>query len=223
MILAAGRGERMRPLSDRAPKPLLALAGKPLIVWHVENLVRAGFCDLVINVSHLAGKIEAALGDGGRFGARIVYSREAQALEAAGGIAQALPLLGEAPFAVVNGDIYTDYDFARLAVRGTGLARNENHAHLVLVDNPAHHPQGDFALDAGMVAADGARRLTFSGVAVYQPALFQRVPRGAKAQLAPLLRQAIAERRVSGEHHAGLWFDVGTPERLRELQQRLER
>ena len=215
MILAAGRGERMRPLTDATPKPLLAAGGKPLIVWTIERLSRAGFREVVINVSHLGESIESALGRGERWGIAIRYSREAEALETAGGIAAALPLLGEAPFMVVNGDIYTEYDFARLA--RVPAARGASAAHLVLIDNPPHHPAGDFALAAERVSAAAGPRYTFSGIGVYTPRLFDVVPPGGKYQLATLLRPHIAEGNVSGEHYAGRWIDVGTPERLRVL------
>jgi N-acetyl-alpha-D-muramate 1-phosphate uridylyltransferase len=219
MILAAGRGERMRPLTDRVPKPLLSAAGRPLIVHLIERLARAGYTDLVVNVSHLAGLIESELGDGTRHGVSIVYSREAQALETGGGIAYALPLLGSAPFAVVNSDIYSDFDFKRLASVAAGLERERTGAHLVLVDNPPHHPAGDFSLEGKRILADGpGPRLTFSGIGVYTPALFAGVEPGSKRQLAALLRPAIAEGRVSGEHHRGLWIDVGTPQRLADVE-----
>ncbi|HMM55604.1 MAG TPA: nucleotidyltransferase family protein [Candidatus Desulfobacillus sp.] len=221
MILAAGRGERMRPLSDTTPKPLLAAGGKPLIVRHVEALARAGIVDLVINHAHLGHLIVQALGDGARFGARIRYSPEAEALESAGGIAQALPLLGAAPFAVINGDIACDYDFARLPPLAAALERNGQLAHLVLVPNPPHHPQGDFFLREGWLAAAGGARLTFAGIGVYAPALFAGIARGARAALAPLLRAAIDAGAVGGELHEGLWLDVGTPGRLAELERRL--
>jgi MurNAc alpha-1-phosphate uridylyltransferase len=214
MLLAAGRGERMRPLTDLTPKPLLQVGGKPLIVWHIERLVGAGITDIVINHAHLGKQIEQALGDGSRFGATIRYSDEGTALETAGGIAFALQLLGEQPFAVVNGDIWCNYDFARLP----GLAANmqQDNAHLVLVDNPPQHPNGDFGLHDGRVT-DSGPKLTFSGIGLYRPELFMHIPRGSKAPLAPLLREQIAAGKVSGEHHAGLWFDVGTPQRLAEL------
>jgi MurNAc alpha-1-phosphate uridylyltransferase len=220
MLLAAGRGERMRPLTDRTPKPLLEVAGKPLIVWHIEKLVKAGISDLVINHAHLGSQIEQALGDGSRFGARIQYSPEAHALETAGGIANALPLLGDAPFAVINGDIFCDYDFAGLHQRAAALKSGGDAAHLVLVDNPPQHPGGDFALHGGRVT-DGGPRLTFSGIGIYWPALFAGIPRGRIAPLAPLLRAQIAVGKVSGEHHTGLWVDVGTPQRLAELDRQV--
>lgn len=229
MILAAGRGERMRPLTDHTPKPLLQAGGKPLIVWHIERLVRAGITDLVINHAHLGALIEQALGDGRQFGATIRYSDEGTALETAGGIAFALPLLGNEPFAVVNGDIYCDYDFAQLPALAAQMQNNQDNAHLVLVDNPAHHPQGDFLLrDARILPTNeqsltpnDSLQLTFSGIGLYRPSLFARIPRGSKAPLAPLLREQIALGKISGEHHRGAWVDVGTPQRLTELDQQL--
>jgi len=221
MILAAGRGERMRPLTDATPKPLLEAGGQPLIVRHIEALVRAGLRDIVINHAHLGRRIEAALGDGERFGARIRYSPEGEALETAGGIAHALPLLGDAPFAVINGDIACDYDYARLAPLAGDLRARGLLAHLVLVPNPPHHERGDFALQGGRVTAEGARKFTFSGIGLYDPALFAGIARGAKAKLAPLLRVAMDAGRVGGERHNGLWLDIGTPERLAELDRRL--
>lgn len=217
MILAAGRGERMRPLTDRVPKPLLEVAGRPLIVHLIERLARAGFLELVVNVSHLAAAVERALGDGARHDVRIAYSHEEQALETGGGIARALPLLGGEPFIAVNSDIYCDYDFARLAALAPQLAGGGLAAHLVLVDNPPHHPEGDFRLEGGRVEADGAPRLTFSGIGAYAPALFAGLAPGAKCPLAALLRPEMARGRVGGEHHRGLWLDIGTPQRLAEL------
>lgn len=216
MLLAAGRGERMRPLTDTVPKALLSVGGKPLIVWHLERLRRAGFSEIVVNLAHLGDQIEAALGDGREFGAGIVYSREGEALETAGGIAFALPLLGSEPFLVVNADIYCEFDFSGLP--GSGAM-----AHLVLVDNPPHHPRGDFALTRNKVASAGSPMLTFSGIGVYRPELFSGIERGTRAQLAPLLRHAMNEDRVSGEHYSGVWFDVGTPERLRQIDTSLPR
>jgi MurNAc alpha-1-phosphate uridylyltransferase len=220
MILAAGRGERMRPLTDHTPKPLLQAGGKPLIVWHIERLVRAGITDLVINHAHLGVQSEHALGDGGQFGAQIRYSSEGAALETAGGIAFARHLLGSEPFAVVNGDVYCDYDFGRLPALAAQMQRNHDHAHLVLVDNPAHHPNGDFGLHA-MRVTDTAPKWTFSGIGLYCPELFAQIPRGTKAPLAPLLREQIALGKVSGERHRGVWVDVGTPQRLEELDRQL--
>ena len=220
MILAAGRGERMRPLTDARPKALLPAGGKPLIVWHVEKLAAAGFSEIVINHAHLGALIETALGDGDRFGVDIVYSPETAALETAGGIAHALPLLGAAPFAVVNADVYSDYDYVRLVDAIARLAHGDALAHLVLVGNPAHNDAGDFALHAGRVALDGAR-YTFSGIAAYRPAMFDTIVRGTKAKLAPLLRKHIAAQRVSGELYAGRWRDIGTPARLALLEREL--
>ena len=215
MILAAGRGERMRPLSDAVPKPLLEAGGKPLIVHLIEGLVRAGLSDLVINHSHLGEQIEKYLADGGRYGARIAYSHEAGGgLETGGGIFKALSLINTDPFVVINGDIWTDFPFDRLPTRLKGLA------HLVLVDNPPQHSQGDFALQDGQVRVEGAPRLTFSGIGVYARGLFADCQPG-KFPLAPLLRAAMAHAQVSGEHYTGQWRDVGTPQRLNELDQEL--
>jgi MurNAc alpha-1-phosphate uridylyltransferase len=221
MILAAGRGERMRPLSDRIPKPLLQAGGRPLVVGLIESLARAGIVELVVNISHLGSQIEQELGDGARQRVRIAYSREQEPLETGGGIAYALPLLGTEPFVAVNSDIHCDFDFARLPAAAAAIRSGAVSAHLVLVDNPPHHPAGDFSLGGGRVAADGARKLTFSGIGVYAPALFAQVPPGTKRQLAALLRPAMAQGRVSGEHHRGLWMDIGTPERLAVLDRLL--
>ena len=220
MLLAAGRGERMRPLTDHMPKPMLQAGGKPLIVWHIERLAAAGLQQLVINHAHLGAQIEAALGDGSRFGVHIRYSPENPALETAGGIAQALPLLGKEPFAVINADIYCEYEFNRLAQHAQALKTSNDSAHLVLVDNPEQHPDGDFGLNVKRVT-NTLPQLTFSGIGVYQPALFGAIIRGAKAQLAPLLRAQIALGRVSGEHFQGSWVDVGTPQRLQQLDNNL--
>jgi len=213
MILAAGRGERMRPLTDRTPKPLLLAAGKPLIQHTIEQLVAAGFNDIVINHAHLGAQIEDRLGNGNRLGANISYSSEGeQALETAGGIINALHLLGDEAFLVVNGDIATDFPFATLKDRPVDLA------HLILVDNPAHHPEGDFGLDkTGLVVANVAEQFTFSGIGLYRPELFKNIPAGP-SKLGPLLRQAIASGRVSGQKMDGFWMDIGTPERLQELE-----
>ncbi|MDO9282310.1 MAG: nucleotidyltransferase family protein [Methylotenera sp.] len=220
MILAAGRGERMRPLTDHTPKPLLKVGGKPLIVWHLERLALAGFKDVVINHAHLGEQIEAALGDGSQWGLHIQYSPEKIALETAGGIANALPLLGSEPFLVVNGDTFTEVNFANIKLTPNNLA------HLVLVDNPPQHSQGDFVYDNGVLKNDDTEnmansKLTFSGVGVYHPSLFVSVQRGDPAKLAPLLRQAIAENRASAEHFQGVWHDIGTPERLATLDKHL--
>jgi MurNAc alpha-1-phosphate uridylyltransferase len=214
MILAAGRGERMRPLTDHIPKPLLRVGGKPLIVLHLERLASAGIGDIVINHAHLGEQIEATLGDGGRWGVRIRYSPERKALETGGGIFRALPLLGSDPFLVVNGDIWTELDFSRLRIETDRLA------HLVLVSNPPHHPGGDFALSNGRVLAEGEPRYTFSGIGVYHPDLFRDQEPGA-FPLAPLLRQAMGRGLVSGELYGGRWSDVGTPDRLQALDRML--
>jgi len=220
MILAAGRGERMRPLTDNCPKPLLEAGGKPLIVWHLERLRAAGFEELVINHAHLGWMIEEALGDGSGFGVSIRYSAEAQPLETAGGIRKALPLLGGAPFLVVNGDIFCDADFSSL--RDTPLDRTRGDlAHLLLVANPEHNLEGDFALVDGRVKAEGPQKLTFSGIGIYDPALFEALPSGQAAKLAPLLREAMAKDRVSGALHQGQWLDIGTPQRLAALDKAL--
>lgn len=211
MILAAGKGERMRPLTLHTPKPLIPVAGQPLIEYHLRALAAAGFSDVVINHAWLGPQIEAHLGDGRRFGVSIAYSPEGEPLETGGGIFKALPLLGSEPFVLVNGDIWTDYDFARLRTPFNGLA------HLVLVDNPGHHGAGDFSLVDGQVGNDGPAKLTFSGLSVLDPALFKDSQAGA-FKLAPLLRQAISEARVTGEHYTGAWVDVGTPERLAEAE-----
>jgi MurNAc alpha-1-phosphate uridylyltransferase len=227
MILAAGRGERMRPLTDHTPKPLLVAGGKPLIVWHIERLRAAGFSHIVINHAHLGQLIESALGNGAELGVSIDYSREASALETAGGIATALPLIESDVFTVVNGDIYCEYDFNRLAEPLARLAAGHDQAHLVLVDNPPHHPQGDFVLDGGRVTnaevplTPHPARFTFSGIGVYHRTLFAHTPAGEKAPLAPLLRLAIDAGRVSGERYAGRWEDVGTPARLNALDEEL--
>ncbi|MDH3386925.1 MAG: nucleotidyltransferase family protein [Gammaproteobacteria bacterium] len=205
MILAAGRGERMRPLTDAVPKPLLEVRGKPLIVYHLEALGAAGFTDIVVNLSWLGERIRGLLSDGRGFGLKIEYSEEAEALETAGGIVQALPLLGER-FVVVNADIFTDYDFG-------GLRQIDSRAHLVLVDNPGHNPEGDFTLDQSVVANNGSPRYTFSGIAQYQREFFDGLAAGKRA-LAPLLRAAADDHRVTGEVFHGGWVDIGTPERL---------
>jgi len=218
MLLAAGRGERMRPLTDATPKPLLLVAGKPIIVHTLDKLRKAGFNDIVINLAHLGKQIVSHLGDGLQFGVNISYSNEGEeGLETAGGIVNALPLLGEQPFIVVNGDIATDFPFASLRNQTIDLA------HLVLVDNPEHHRQGDFGLDDRMnVVDDSPIKFTFSGIGVYHPNLFDKVPPG-KSKLAPLLRQAINTQRVSGEKYNGFWMDIGTPQRLQELDHYYQR
>lgn len=217
MILAAGRGERMRPLSDALPKSLLRAGGKPLIVWLIERLAAAGVRELVVNHAHKGELLEHELGEGTALGVHIRYSPEAPALETAGGIAKALPLLGEGPFIAVNADVFSDYDFSRLA----HFADELRLAHLVLVPNPDHHRAGDFGLEGSRVTDDARQRLTFSGIGLYRPELFAPLAPGVPAKLAPLLRQAIAHRAVTGELHRGQWRDIGTPERLAELEREL--
>jgi MurNAc alpha-1-phosphate uridylyltransferase len=216
MILAAGRGERMRPLTDHMPKPLLPVAGRPLIVHHLERLRAAGIVEVVINMGHLGAQLPAALGNGRAWGLNIIWSPEPpEALETGGGIFQALPLLGTEPFVVVNGDIWTDYPFTQLPDAPIGLA------HLVLVDNPPHHAGGDFALlEDGQVMEQASPRLTFSGISVLRPALFKDCQPG-RFPLGPLLRKAMAIGQVSGEHYRGGWRDIGSPERLAELNEAL--
>jgi len=211
MILAAGLGERMRPLTDTTPKPLLEIGDKPLIVRLLQQLVTAGYSDFVINHAHLGQQIVDYLGDGSAYSASIQYSPETcGGLETGGGIVQALPLLGVAAFVVVNGDIWTDYPFAQLPETLSSLA------HLVLVDNPKHHPEGDFSLQGGNVRVTGTDQLTYSGIGVYHPNFFDGCGPG-KFPLAPLLRNAIEQNGVTGEYYAGRWEDVGTPEQLRAL------
>jgi MurNAc alpha-1-phosphate uridylyltransferase len=247
MLLAAGRGERMRPLTDATPKPLLEAGGKPLIVWQLERLAAAGVADVVVNLSWLGESIAQALGDGSRYGVRIAWSREPwPALETGGGIFQALPLLGSDPFLLVNGDVFTDFDLRALRLKQGDLAQ------LVLVENPPQHPRGDFWLAAGGRVVEGAvpsdaveagaggegvaaavagaaaaattaaaaQRLTYSGLAVLHPALFEGCAPG-RFPLAPLLSKALAAGRLGGQKHAGRWFDVGTPERLAQLDAEL--
>ncbi|WP_434986510.1 N-acetylmuramate alpha-1-phosphate uridylyltransferase MurU [Vreelandella zhaodongensis] len=211
MILAAGLGKRMRPLTDHCPKPLLPVAGKPLIVHHLERLKRAGINEIVINVSYRAEQIMKALGDGSRFHLRIHWSQETTPLETGGGIQKALPLLGDAPFLLINGDVWCDH------IPSETRLQHDDLAHLVLVDNPPHHLAGDFTLTHGRAGLEGSSRMTFAGISILRPELVAREPMGAFA-LAPLLKHAIANHRVSGEHFSGHWVDVGTPERLNELE-----
>lgn len=225
LIFAAGKGERMRPLTETTPKPLLEVGGKRLIEWHLEKLAGIGVRRVVINTSWLADCFEPALGDGRRWGLDLVYSYEgAEPLETGGGMAKALEQMDGAPFLAVNGDVFCDVDFTRLPTSPEGLA------HLVMVDNPEHNPKGDFALQAdGRLASEGESRLTFSGIGVYRPALLldcrhdwqQPGIAHPRFKLAPILRAAMYAGKISGEHHHGLWTDVGTPERLAELDQRL--
>lgn len=214
MILAAGRGERLRPLTDGIPKAMVQAGGKPLIAWHLERLAAAGYREAVINVSHLAERIVEGLGDGARFGLHIAYSREAEPLETAGGIARARALLGEAPFLLVNADVYCEVDFAALG----RVALGGRLAHLLLVPNPRHRHSGDFSLEAGRVGNAGAERYTYAGIALMAPSLVDGVKAGEKAPLAPLLRAAAERQRVGGELYRGVWQDVGTRERLDELE-----
>ena len=211
MILAAGRGERLRPLTDTIPKPLIEVAGKPLIQYHIDRLRDAGMTDIIINTAWLADSIHDMLGDGGRFGVSISYSDEGTALETAGGIIRALPQLGDGPFLVINGDIWCDYDFTSLPVIAA-----DKLAHLVLVDNPQHNPAGDFAIEHGLIRNQAASMLTFSGIGIYRKALFEGRPQGP-LPLAPILREMADQGLVSGEHYAGRWTDVGTIERLEQL------
>jgi MurNAc alpha-1-phosphate uridylyltransferase len=217
MILAAGRGERLRPLTDAIPKAMVRAGGKPLIAWHLERLAAGGCREAVINVSHLGERIVEAIGEGARYGMRIAYSREPEPLETAGGIAQARALLGAAPFLLVNADVYCEVDFARLLAfpLGTRLA------HLVLVPNPAHRAGGDFSLADGMVGNAGGPRYTYAGIAVMSPEIVGAVRAGEKAPLAPLLRSAAERRLLGGELYRGTWQDVGTRERLAELEAHL--
>jgi len=212
MILAAGRGERMRPLTDTLPKPLLKVQGKALIVWHIEKLVKSGFKEIIINIAHLGYKIPEYLGDGSKYGAKIYYSDEQKsgALESAGGIKKALPLLGDTPFLVVNGDVFCDYEF------DTSFDLKGKKAHLILVPNPEHNKKGDFSLKDNLLLNEAPEMYTFSGIGYYDPALFESVTL-QKSALAPLLRMHIEQSEVSGEVFKKLWHDIGTPERLKEI------
>lgn len=215
MILAAGRGERMRPLTDTVPKPLLEVAGKCLIEYHLQHLVSAGFTEVVINLAWLGEKIESYLGAGEQYGLRIRYSREEEALETGGGIFKALPLLGDEPFLVINGDIWTDYPLQPLY-----NFQLQDKAHLVLVNNPVHHSEGDFAIKDQRLCDDGSERYTFSGIAIYSPEFFLGDRKG-KFPLAPMFREYMARNEISAEYYAGEWVDVGTPQRLKELEQKI--
>jgi N-acetyl-alpha-D-muramate 1-phosphate uridylyltransferase len=214
MILAAGRGERMRPLTDHTPKPLLEAGGKTLIEHHLAGLKRAGFRDIVINLAWLGQRIRERLGDGGNYGLNIQYSEEGEALETAGGILHALPMLGQDPFLIVNGDIWTDYPFRNLSIGEDALAR------LVMIDNPPHHPRGDFALQKNSLQLKGAPMLTYAGIGIYRPELFTPYAPG-KRGLREVLNPAIAQNKIEGEHYRGRWFDIGTPERLQSLRREL--
>jgi N-acetyl-alpha-D-muramate 1-phosphate uridylyltransferase len=228
ILFAAGRGERMRPLTDQTPKPLLVAGGKPLIVWHIEKLVAAGVRKIIINTAHLGNKIVEQISDGKQFGADIQYSREelssvGTALETAGGIRYALHLIGEVPFIAVSADVFTDFDYIALVARAKKLKPGQ--AHTVLVPNAAHHPLGDFSFSptTGLVndKTDEIPSYTFSGIAAYHPSLFSQLPNPSVSKLAPLLRQAMLNNKVSGELFAGLWLDIGTPSRLEELNSQL--
>ena len=215
MVLAAGRGERMRPLTDHTPKPLLVAGGKPLIAWHLEALGRAGVHEVIVNLSWLAPQLRAALGDGRQFGVQIQYSEEGSPpLETGGGIFHALPLLGPAPFLVVNGDTFTDIDVSALQLSAAADAR------LVMVSNPPQHPQGDFVLEGERLVVGAGPTLTYSGTGIFSPTLFAGCTAG-RFPLLPLLKRAIAAGRLQGQHHTGLWLDIGTPERLTALRVQL--
>ncbi|HEY1439035.1 MAG TPA: nucleotidyltransferase family protein [Casimicrobiaceae bacterium] len=226
MILAAGRGERMRPLSDELPKPLLMAGGKPLVVWQIERLVSAGFGEIVINVAHLGGIVETTLGDGRKFGASIRYSREIEPLEVAGGIATALPMLGDGIVLVVSGDIHTEFDYASLSARAGAMAATDQapHLHMVMVPNPAYHPGGDFVLNRDRLTlngSNGAQRTTFGNIALYRTSLFRQLPSGKKLKMLPLYRDWIARGWASGELFIGRWANVGTTAELSRLDSQL--
>jgi len=232
MILAAGRGERMRPLTDECPKPLLTVRGRPLIVWHILNLVRAGITEIVINHAHLGHMIEDALGDGSRFGASISYSAETVALETAGGIANARHLLGDEPFILVSADIYCPhFDFAKVKdvledkdVWGKPLAANERDvAWLYLVKNPPHHPEGDFAMNIFTLSNEGEPRYTYSGIGIFRPEMFDAITAGETVRLSTILREYVTRKQVGGEVVRDEWFDVGTIDRLEQLNTPLKR
>lgn len=221
MILAAGLGNRMRPLTLHTPKPLLEVGGKPLIVWHIEKLQKIGVTEIVINTAWLGEKLATALGDGVQFGVNILWSHEGEGLETAGGIINALPLLGDEPFILVNGDVWTTMDFAPLL----NVALENKHAHLVLVENPPQHLKGDFILADGLASTFEQEQLgealTYSGIAVFHPQMFIGLENG-KRPLAPLLKQAMQQQQVSAEKMQGIWVDVGTPERLQQLDQQIQ-
>jgi len=226
MILAAGRGERMRPLSDELPKPLLMAGGKPLVVRQIERLVSAGFGEIVINVAHLGGIIETTLGDGRKFGASIRYSREVEPLEVAGGIATALPMLGDGVVLVVSSDIHTEYEYASLSARAGAMAATDKppHLHMVMVPNPAYHPGGDFVLNRDRLTLNGSNgvaRTTFGNIALYRTSLFQQLPRGKKLRILPFYRDWIARGWASGELFSGRWANVGTAAELASLDSEL--
>ncbi len=228
MLLAAGRGERMRPLTDSTPKPLLEAGGRPLIVHHLQRLRAAGFDSVVVNHAWLGERIEQALGDGGAFGVRIRYSAEGTALETAGGIARALPLLArtgdDAPFLCISADVFCDFDFGRARTIALQMAASGDNCWCVMVDNPAHHSAGDFTLDGGrllMATATTTARFTYGGIGLFRPSLFQAISPGTRMALRPILDREVAAGRAAGEHHAGLWFDIGTAKRLADLNRML--
>lgn len=224
MILAAGRGERMRPLSDATPKPLLCAAGKPLIAWQIDALARAGFRDIVINVAHRADRMIEALGSGDAFGVRIAWSREAEPLETAGGVATAIPLLAPGPALIVSADIHTSFDYATLHARITAVRNGAPHAprvHLVMVPNPPYHAEGDFFLAGDRIVQDGSQRLTFGNIGIYDTALFRELPRGVKLKMLPLYHEWIRLGIVSGERYDGRWANIGTPGDLAALDRAL--
>ncbi len=225
MILAAGRGDRMRPLSDTMPKPLLEVGGKPLIGWQLERLVAAGFTDVVVNIAHRGEAIAAALGDGSRFGATISYSQEPEPLEVGGGIATALPLLDDGIALIVSGDVYAEYDYGALHARATAMSATSAppHLHMVMVPNPGYHTDGDFSLADGRLALDGAARLTFGNIALYRTSLFRQLPRGEKLKILPLFRDWIGRGWASGELYTGIWANIGTPDELARLDRQLHR
>jgi MurNAc alpha-1-phosphate uridylyltransferase len=223
MILAAGRGERMQPLSDSTPKPLLAVGGKPLIVWQIDALARAGYRTLVINAAHLASQLVAALGDGDAYGVDITWSVEAEPLETAGGIATAMPLLPAGPIVIVSGDLWTNFDYSTLRARADLMSMDDAmpRVHLVMVPNPSFHPDGDFALDGSRIHREGPDKLTFGNIGIYDTALFRELPRGVKLKLLPLYHDWIARGLVSGERFDGPWANVGTPAELATLDRKL--
>jgi N-acetyl-alpha-D-muramate 1-phosphate uridylyltransferase len=220
MIFAAGRGERMRPLTDAIPKPLLAVGGRRLIEYQLTALAQAGFAEIVINTAWLGAQFAPALGDGRQYGLSIAYSHEGEALETVGGIVKALPLLGAAPFITTSGDVYTDFDYARLRPSLARIARGEIDAHFVLADNPPFHPEGDFAIQQGLARRAG-QKLNFSGIACWQPKLFADFAVGEKRKLFPWANALIDAGRVSAEHHPGIWENIGTPQQLAALGRKI--
>jgi len=218
MILAAGRGSRMRPLTDKKPKPLLEVGGKPLIVWHIEKLKEAGFEEIIINIAWLGDQIPKALGEGSKYGVKLVYSDEQQigGLETAGGIIKALPLLGDEPFLVINGDIWCDFTYSNISPLKKG-----DLAHLILTTNPDHHPDGDFSIQNERVSQTGKSKYTFTGIAYYHPKMFSGLVE-TKLPLLPLFIEAIEKDKITGELHKGKWLDIGTPERLKLLNEELD-